>query len=214
MLALVGKNSILLKASAGTNFTYRLAGEEPSALNSDKANRGVRIAERIRYVRERGFALEFVGIERGELFGNLQLLDSGLPKIIAYLVEYMYAGDARTNLVALLEHLKLENPLEFDMSEGHPFYEHKVKRFLVALARGMTASNVWTGEFDRTRGPIAVETTDNRVLNDFYDYGEFEEYLLDNTRLEQASTSRYKFGEFYCEGRDVLIRLNLQMRFI
>lgn len=47
-----------------------------------------------------------------------------------------------------------------------------------------------------------------------YNKNEFEDYLLNNTKLETASSSRHGFGEIYEKNGSVYIKLNLQIRFI
>ncbi|NEW79637.1 MAG: HpaII family restriction endonuclease [Gelidibacter sp.] len=36
--------------------------------------------------------------------------------------------------------------------------------------------------------------------------------ILNNTRLEQASTNRYNFGDFYQDNGRTFLKLNLQVR--
>jgi len=38
--------------------------------------------------------------------------------------------------------------------------------------------------------------------------------LLEQTKLETASTSKHNFGKLYKENGDLFIKLNLQIRFI
>ena len=46
-----------------------------------------------------------------------------------------------------------------------------------------------------------------------YNKNEFENYLLSNTKLETASSSRHGFGEIYEENGQQYFKLNLQIRF-
>ena len=59
-----------------------------------------------------------------------------------------------------------------------------------------------------------VKQNGDIVCYHFYNRNEVEDYLYENTRLEMASRSRYKFGHVF-RGTDgeVYIRLNLQIRF-
>ena len=65
-----------------------------------------------------------------------------------------------------------------------------------------------------TGGIIIVKDDGDVVCYHIYNRNEFQEYLFNNTRLEQASISRYKFGNFYKENNKILFKLNLQIRFI
>ena len=64
-----------------------------------------------------------------------------------------------------------------------------------------------------TGGIIIVKENGELVCYHIYNRNEFQNYLLCNTQLEQASTSRYKFGDLYVENGRVLLKLNLQIRF-
>ena len=89
-----------------------------------------KIASRIKYVRERGCTLEFVGVESEILFSNLQFIDSELPKIIAYLVEYKYAGDAGPNIAALLKQMILRTHLILICRKDNRFTNTSSNAFL------------------------------------------------------------------------------------
>ncbi len=80
-------------------------------------------------------------------------------------------------------------------------------------ALGMTPGRTWTGEYDATGGIIIVKQDGELVCYHIYNRNEFQEYLINNTKLEQASMTRYEFGELYEEGDKKLIKLNLQVRF-
>ena len=103
--------------------------------------------------------------------------------------------------------------MNYDLSLGHPIYEYKIKSFLTDVALGMTPQKKWDGVYDATGGIIIVKKDGDIVCYHIYNRNDFQEYLLNNTRLEQASTSRYEFGDVYKKGHDYYIKLNLQIRF-
>lgn len=103
--------------------------------------------------------------------------------------------------------------LQFDLSQGHPFYEYKIKNFLTDSALGMTPATKWTGQYVATGGIIIVKENGELVCYHIYNRNEFQNYLLNNTRLEQASTSRYDFGDLYNQNGRTFLKLNLQVRF-
>lgn len=92
----------------------------------------------------------------------------------------------------------------------------------------MTPETVWTGKYDATGGIIIVKENGDLVCYHIYNKTEFQDYLINNTKLEQASTSEddnnpgfskilkpkpYKFGWVYEETGELFIKLNLQIRF-
>ena len=137
--------------------------------------------------------------------------------------------NGKSKLIELLEEIKTQNPLNYNISKGHPFYEYKIKNFLTESALGMTPEAVWTGKYDATGGIIIVKDDGELVCYHIYNKNEFENYLLSHTKLEQASTSEdennpgfpkttkskpYKFGWIYEENGELFFKLNLQIRFI
>lgn len=78
----------------------------------------------------------------------------------------------------------------------------------------MTPAKAWTGRYNATGGIIIVKEDGELVCYHIYNKNEFEDYLVKNTRFEQASTTRYNFGKLYKEKESILIKLNLQIRFL
>ena len=77
----------------------------------------------------------------------------------------------------------------------------------------MMPSKVWTGEYDATGGYLIVKADGEILCYHIYNKNEFEDYLLVNTKLETASSSRHGFGEIYEENGELFFKLNLQIRF-
>jgi hypothetical protein len=212
--SMLGGNSTLFNPGNTTNFIYEIidAGE----LNIDEINaieNSPKIANRISAIKAKGFDVKFRNIQSATLQLNLQLIDSDLPQILAELLLLKYSTPGLALLAPTLGQLTINNPLNFDLSQGHPFYEYKIKNFLTDSALGMTPATMWTGQYDATGGIIIVKENGELVCYHIYNRNEFQNYLLNNTRLEQASTSRYNFGDLYREDGRTFIKLNLQVRF-
>ena len=82
------------------------------------------------------------------------------------------------------------------------------------VALGMTPSKVWSGKYIATGGLIIVKQDGEIVCYHVYNQNEFQDYLVNKTKFEQASTDRYKFAKLYREKNKIFIKLNLQIRFI
>lgn len=213
--SMLGGNSTLFNPGNTTNFIYEITGGV-GELNINEINAieaSPKIANRIAAIRERGYHVKFRGIQSATLQLNLQLIDSDLPQILAELLLLKYSTPGSALLAPTLSQLTTNNPLNFDLSQGHPFYEYKIKNFLTDSALGMTPATMWTGHYDATGGIIIVKENGELVCYHIYNRNEFQNYLLNNTRLEQASTSRYQFGYLYREDQRIFIKLNLQVRF-
>ena len=107
-------------------------------------------------------------------------------------------------------------------------YVYKLKKFLAESAMGMTSENIWLGEYDSFGGVIVAKNDGDIVCFHIYDFNLFRNYLLNNTKFEQASTGedethpglenhnakkKYYFGWLYEENGSHYIKLNLQIRF-
>lgn len=214
--SMLGKNSTLFNSGNTTNFIYEIAGKNISSLDIDEINKimtAPKIESRIRILQNKGFELVFRGVQSKIFELNLQLIDNGLPNILGTLLLLKYSGQSGSNLKDLLIELKKINPLGFDLSHDHPFYEYKLKSFLTDTALGMTPSTTWGGQYSATGGMIIVKESGEVLCYHIYNRSEFQDYLLNNTRLEQASTTRYNFGELFKENGKVFMKLNLQVRF-
>ena len=212
--SMLGGNSTLFNPGNTTNFIYEVIGG--SNLNIDEINSiddKPKIVNRIDEIQSKGHRLKFRNIQSDTLKLNLQLIDSDLPELLSELLLINYSNRGLTTVSSALDELVRANPLKFDLSFGHPFYEYKIKNFLTDSALGMTPSTIWTGRYDATGGILIVKQDGDLVCYHIYNRNEFQDYLLNNTKFEQASTSRYQFGFLYKENNKVYLKLNLQIRF-
>lgn len=214
--SMLGMNSTLFNPGNTTNFIYEITGvnlttNQIATINAITTE--PKIKSRVAHLTNLGARIKFRDISSRNLKLNLQLIDSDLPEILGWLLFYKYSLN-KNNLPDLLTEINTNNPLNFDLSLGHPFYEYKIKNFLTDSALGMTPAALWTGIYDATGGIIIVKQNGDLVCYHIYNRNEFQTYLINNTRLEQASTSRYSFGEIYEENGKFFIKLNLQVRFV
>ena len=212
----LGSASTLLNAGKTTNFIYKLEGEKfPSTLINEinLIDGSSKIKDRISKILSLKRTLTFVKTEKSIFSNNLTLIDSALPRIMAEIV-YSFYFSTNTKLTDLVRDVTLRNPLNFDVSEHHPFYLYKVKRLLTDVALGMMPSKVWTGELEATGGYLVVKEDGEILAYHIYNRNDFEDYLFNNTKLDTASTSRHGFGVVYEQDDAQFFNLNLQIRFI
>jgi len=157
--------------------------------------------------------LNFTQTENPVFRNNLALIDSALPEIVAEIV-YLFFTSAYSKTVDLVSKISEANPLDFNLDTNHPFYSYKIKRFLTDIALGMMPSKVWTGELDATGGYLVVKDDGEILCYHIYNRNKFEDYLLNNTKLETASSSRHGFGTVYTKDNHHFFKLNLQIRFL
>ena len=236
--SLIGKNSTLFNPQAGTNFIYKITIPENQQFDLSDFNittykeaarqaKVSKIALRLKRLAEMGCTITFDSIQSKNLELNLTLVDSKLPSILSYAIYYKYCYSI-SNVIDLITKLNEENPLAYNTSLGHPFYEFKIKNLLSDYALGMTPEAVWTGLYDATGGIILVKPDGDVLCYHICDKNKFQKYLINHTRLEQAATGEdaenpghakikskkpFKFGWVYEENGTYFIKLNLQIRF-
>lgn len=211
----LGSPSTLLNAGKTTNFIFKINDVSLSSVEIERINSidsRSKIMDRINSVLQANGTFEFVRTERQIFANNLILIDSRLPEILSQIVFDFYSSD-KSHLIDLVAKTTNENPLKFDNSNEHKFYEYKIKRFLTDIALGMMPSVVWTGQYDATGGYLIVKENGDVLCYHIYNRNEFEDYIFNNTKLETASSSRHGFGTIYEENGDLFINLNLQIRF-
>lgn len=212
----LGSPATLLNAGKTTNFIFEvinlnLSQTEIQEINN--INSRSKIMDRISTLKSKGGEFKFLATERSIFSNNLILIDSKLPEILSHLVYDFYTGK-NSKTVELVEKIVESNPLNFDESDNHRFYEYKLKRFLTDVALGMMPSQVWSGKYDATGGYLVVKENGDVLCYHIYNKNEFENYLFNNTKFETASSSRHGFGEVYKIEGKLYFKLNLQIRFI
>lgn len=208
----LGRPSTLLNASRATNFIYNLNGNldiENVNLFNEKKN----FIEKFTILKNNKIELEFIETENSIFRNNLVLIDSLLPDIIANVLIYSSQTN-NTTLSYLVDRLIEVNPIKYDLSQKHNFYEYKLKHLLTDIALGLMPSKVWKGIYDATGGYLVVKEDGEILAYHIYNKNEFENYLFENTMLIRASTTRHDFGIIYEENGLQKLKLNLQIRFV
>lgn len=206
----LGNAPTLLNASGATNFVYSVSNISDQDMDEINAiDSRTKILDRIEMIYRLGGEIAFDHAANEVFAMNLMLVDSRMEEIIEAILLYSY----RTNSVDCTEiigHLDKENPLGFP---GDGFYSFKFKKLLSAIALGMKPSALWDGIDEANGGYIIVTSNGDVLAYHLYNRNFFEKYLLDNTRLERASTTRHGYASVYKENGKYYIKLNLQIRF-
>lgn len=211
----LGGDSTLLNASGATNFVFEINGKNFSNEDIEEINsidgRG-KIQGRVERIKELGGNFKFSHVSSVVFEQNLRVIDSKLPEILAEMLLIYYSG--KDNQVEdIISRLNEENPCNFSLGNNHPFYEYKIKRLLHDVSLGLTPASKWTGLFDATGGYLIVKEDGEILCYHIYNANEFQEYLINNTRLESPSSSRHGYGKLYKNNNCLLFNLNLQIRF-
>lgn len=211
----LGSPPTLLNASGATNIVFVL---EPKAhgqnlLDANKIESRTKIMDRCAFLSRNCATIRFHEFQNAVFLDNLRLLDDGMPCIVAALVHARYFGKLQDySCKGLLKLVADENPCRYPVAP-ESYYEIKLGRFLEAVALGMKPSQRWGGETDATGGYLIVKKDGELTAFYIYNRDRFRRYLVNNTRLEIASSSRHGFMHVWCEKGIYYVKLNLQIRF-
>ena len=207
----LGEASTLINAGRTTNFIYEITGEIDDSVMNEFNN--CSNLKKFEVLSSANCGIAYHGMENKSFEGNLLMLDGDLPAICAEMLHLYYADGIR-DVSKSLEKLSRINPMNYNLTLGHPFYQYKFKKLLSECALGMTPAKTWNGMADATGGYIIVREDGEVLCYHLFNRNEFESYLIKNTKFETASTSRHQFGSIYKENDKYYLKLNLQIRFI
>ena len=206
----LGSAPTLLNAGKTTNFLYQVVGiDERSKQEINNISTKSKIRDRINAIYENGGSLIYNSASSAVFNDNLLMIDSRMPEIIGNVLLYSYSTGV-TSCKDVLNAIELSNPLGY---ARNGMYKYKFKKLLCAIALGMMPGTEWDGYDEANGGYIIVTTSGDVVAYHIYNRNSFEDYLLDNTKFERASTSRYEFATLYNKDDSMYINLNLQIRF-
>lgn len=209
----LGSPSTLINAGKTTNFIYEVIGDITDEVMMEFETCSKKFQTRMSFLKSMNCDINYIGMVNETFENNLLLIDGDLPKICAnLLLEYYSNGISRVE--DAINFIAEKNPLGYNLSNGHPFYQYKFKKLLTESALGMLPSKTWDGTVDATGGYIIVREDGEVLCYHLFNRNEFENYLLKNTKFETASTSRHQFGCIYKENNKYYLKLNLQVRFI
>lgn len=205
----LGSKPTLLNASLATNFQFEIVNFNANEIDKiNSIDTRSKIKDRLEKLNE--YEFKFTDLKNENFENNLSLIDTMMPKILAYSLEYYYKGLANS-CSEICDILKEKNPL--NVKKAEIFYGYKFKKFLCSIALGMVPNSIWNGKDEANGGYIIVREDGEVLAYHIYNRDFFEEYLLKNTKFETASTSRYGHGALYEKNNKVFLDLNLQIRF-
>lgn len=211
----LGSPSTLLNPGMPTNIKYLITGKELSDAEIDEINAIEDHKPRMIALVNKGCGLKYSDIEHQIFKNNLLFLDTCMPDFIASCLAWVNMPNSTSSSIKdAVTAISQQNPFEYSGNNVQAFYEHKMKVLLLDTALGMTPAKEWEGRYDANGGYLVVKKDGDIICYHFYNRNDVEDYLYNNTRLDNPSRDRYQFGSLY-RGEDdrVYIKLNLQIRF-
>lgn len=212
----LGSAPTLLNGGKTTNFIYEVTNSDLGFLQTiNSINKEVNgkihtdLRGRINKIVGSQCELVYCDMTNSTFKDNLELIDVRMDKVLAHSLLYYYR-DGISSCTEIVSKLEQENPIKYNNKNS---YKYKFKKFLAAVALGMKPSVMWDGLDEASGGYIIVTKNGNVVAYHIYNRNHFEDYLLNNTKFETPSTSRYEFGEIYQANNKNFFKLNLTIRF-
>lgn len=207
----LGMPPTLLNASCATNFRYQVKNlPEGEYLNINNIETKNKIIDRISSIYSLGGKLTFRYVVNEVFERNLTMIDSRMMEILSCILLYYYK-ERISSCADLANRLEDDNPLNM---RTRGFYTYKLKKFLCAVALGLTPTSQWDGTEEANGGYIVIGENGSVLAYHIYNRDRFEKYLLNHTKLETASSSRHHYATIFQEDQNYYIDLNLQIRFI
>jgi hypothetical protein len=196
----LGGATSLLNASQSTNFLYE-APHKISVPNITPKKLG-------KFVKS--LPLKYLGSVNETYKLNLNKVDQNLENLISHLlVEYYGASNREKFIKDLLAIVVNKNPLSLSNTSD---YKIIMSKFLRATAFGMVPRDLWDGALSANGGMIIVKA-DGKLssfyLDDSQSNANLDNYLLEHSFFDTASTTRHDFGKVF---DDKFFKFNLLIR--
>lgn len=213
----LGSKPTLFNANKTTNIIYKITDDNNFPITDvhlDEVNsitNGHKYIKRISKLRELGYKINFDSYDDKTFKLNLQVIDSDLPEIIAYIVKDKYVSSI-VKMNEIIKKISIVNPMNYDLSQGHKFYEYRLVNFLVEAALGMTSKSVWSGKYDIVGGIIIIKPNAEMLCYHLIDFNKFKLYLKNSSKLDNPSGGKMGYGSVYKNENGSFIKLNFQIK--
>ena len=170
------------------------------------------VAERMLLIERLGGVLKYSDVADRVFRSNLLMIDLHFPRVLTEMVRIMHLDDI-TRISELTEVIKQMNPLKIkdELVNKHGFYEFKVKQFLMALALGMRAAKIYTGQDSAVEGILLMDGSGEVLCYHKSEKPVMEDFLFLNTRLEKGSLDKDKYGFLERENGTYYFKLNAKI---
>ena len=212
----LGNSSTLLNSSnKNTAFRFGLTGSKIDTNEINEISTKSKIKDRLAALIDMGVGLEFRTC-LGEIFNrNLLKIDSLMPQILGCLTLANYQLTKKNKkLIDVIDtkffaELMSRAPIALDIE----LVKYKMRNLLLDIALGMVPKKDWDGKQRADGGYVVVKEAGDLVCFHVYNFGEFSEYLLQNTRFDSPSSARHSYGHVYEIEGEQFFDVNCQIRF-
>lgn len=204
--SMLGSPATLLNSSSNTNFVYEIKGINDEQMNQiNKINTRTKLLDRYHKIISFDGKIKFVDMESANFKYNLRMIDSNMPEYIANVLLRSYSENSKN-----LKELFLSS-ITFDDSN---FALNKLGQLLEGISFGFFPNKKWDGKNLVDGGLIIVKPNGEvGVLDLIYEKDIVRKYLIEETKLDSPSATRYHMFEVFKENDRYFFKLNLQIRY-
>lgn len=204
-----GSPATILNASNLTNFIYEVEGlnkeniKEINRITTSKSN--TKLRDGLKRIFELGGTIKYSDIQCENFKYNLQMIDSNMPEYLGNVLLDFYK-----NSKSSLRELFLEN----NSFKDKDFALKKLSDFLEGISFGFFPKEKWNG-INEVNGGLIIVKSDGKVvvLDLIYFQQEVLKYLMEETKLDTPSSTRYKMLQLFEKKGKIFFTLNLQIRY-
>ncbi|MCH3976049.1 MAG: HpaII family restriction endonuclease [Bacilli bacterium] len=202
----LGSPATLLNSSQHTNFLYSVKGLSDSDIEEiNFISTRTKLVDRIKMIRDKGGVISFEKVSDPSFEYNLRIIDSHMPHYLGNVLLESYSSENK-NLKELFE-----NSNQF---EDRVFALKKLGDFLEGISFGFFPSIKWDGNKQVNGGLVIVKENGNIIILDLIYYrNEVLKYLMNETKLDSPSSTRYHMLSLYKMFDKTYFTLNLQIRY-
>ncbi|MDO5564814.1 MAG: HpaII family restriction endonuclease [Eubacteriales bacterium] len=204
--SLLGRPATLLNSSQHTNFRYsvtNISKEDIKVINS--INTRTKLLDRMAEIEEKDGIILFDKVVSPTFDYNLRMVDSNMPEYLGNMLLSSYANNEKDLKELFLHHIP-----KIDKN----FAIKKLEDLLSAICFSFIPSEKWGGHQSVNGGFLIVNTDGKILVLDLVYYKQHVlNYLVNNTKLDSPSSTRYHMFELYEENGRVYFTLNLQIRY-
>lgn len=202
----LGSPATILNASSHTDFLYEIENFEIENIEKiNEINSRTKLIDRITKIQSLGGVIKFRNVSSATLDYNLRMIDTQLPEYLGNTLLHSYINNDKN-----LKKIFVESNNFLDENLGLK----KLGDFLNGISFGFIPSCRWDGINSVTGGLLIVKSNGEVVvLDSIYNSSELNLYLINESKLDSPSSTRYNMiNLFECNGR-VFFTLNLQIRY-
>ena len=201
----LGSPATLLNSSQHTNFRFKVSNLKDKDIDEiNSINGRTKLLDRVREINERDGIIEFDKVLSESFEYNLKMIDENMPIYLANTLLASYISNTKD-----LKELFMNSNLFDDKN----FAIKKLSDLLNAICFSFVPSIKWDGKQVVNGGFIIIKENGKVVILDLIYYKEYViKYLINNSKLDSPSSTRYHMLELCKDGKNVYFTLNLQWK--